>query len=275
MSEFEPKLPRRKQLGLESASAHDGTTALKSTHERLKQGGAYQPGDLLYWYNNEGKRQVVRVDTVIAEDSTLIIQPSHADYGTANFETNSDRSLPPHQVIDQQQMDKYCRGTRADIAQLLHKLFDQITGLTEALPMEQIREAIATGDYSKIPKLQTHILRDGLQQAIKDFYYTDSPDYQALIDAIAAIADHSNSTVKDRTGFQFTSIRSLTDVHTLLQEIFGPIEISPDADITVTSAVMSKYASRLSVCGQAALAVFQTWLKENPQSWQMGEAVSE
>lgn len=73
----------------------------------------------------------------------------------------------------------------------------------------------------------------------------------------------------------FLYFQLLTDVHTLLREVFGVTEIPPGADITVMGGIMFKYAKRLNVCSQAALAVFQTWLKENPQSWQMDTVVDE
>ena len=138
--------------------------------------------------------------------------------------------------------------------------------MTEFIPLKEIAAALRADDRSMVPEFKTDTLRNGLKQAIKDFYYADTPNYQALIDAIAAIADHTSTTVTARTGIKFSHIHSLTDVHTLLKEVFGVTEISPEADITATSDVMSKYANRLNVCSHAALAVFQAWLEENPQS---------
>lgn len=279
MSKREGKLLGKKPIASvarhEGVIPRDGTASLQAAQERLKAGEAYQPGDTVRWYDEGGKPRFVRVDAVHSDNRTLTIQPTLPGDEGPNFDPRRHQPLPPHQTIDQEQMDKFCRGVRADVARLLHQLFQQINGLTESIPLQEIAEALRTGDRSKVPELQTDILRNGLKQAIKDFYYADTPNYQTLIDAIAAIADHTSTTVAARTGFEFTRIRNLTDVHTLLREVFGATEIPPGADITVMGGGTFKYASRLNVCSQAALAVFQTWLKENPQSWQMGTAVDE
>ncbi len=255
---------------------YNDTPEMKATRTRLRDGGEYQTDDQMAWFDEQGRPRYVKVESVNSASSELAVQITHPNYVIPVFDRNIPNAMPDHTQLAFKEVDKFCRGVRADLTILINEI-NFITGqLTVEFPLEALKEAERTGDWSNVPKADDQILREGLHNGIKEFYYQTPPNYQVLFDAISAIVAFTNQRVGERSGLKFTDIQSFDDVTKLLDQTFGIRGITQVDQIkTLGPGVMGKYASRLDACGRAALALFQVWMQENPERWESKVAVDE
>lgn len=252
------------------------TPEMQATRTRLRDGGDYQTEDQMTWFDEEGRPRYLKVESVDPASSELSVQITHPRYSAAVFDRNVPDAMPDHEQMAFRETDKFCRGVRADLSILLNELNWTTTQLTVQFPIEAYKEAQRTGDWSNVPKTDDQILREGLHNGIKEFYYQTPPNYQALFDAISAIVAFTNQRVSERSGLAFTDIESFDDVTKLLNQTFGISGITQVGQLkNLGPGVMGKYASRLDACGRAALALFQVWMQENPERWESKVAIDE
>lgn len=264
--EREPRL-RLPKLS-ENIHLYNDTAQMKEARGRLRAGEPYQPGDVIAWFDELGNSRYVRVDKIDKELDFVEVTASHPVYRAAVIDSLDPNAQPDHEYIDSKQLDKFCRGVRADLAILLNEVNWEIGQLTEVFPMKEILEAQRTGDWSKVPKLKSELLREGLKQGIRDFYYHETPNYQQLLDALSDIVSFVNTRVAERTGIEFSNIRNMDDVMALLKQLFGIQPVESISSFNDIGTAFSKYTNRLNACGRAAFALCLIWLEEHPDSWE-------
>lgn len=251
MPEREPKRPRL----VDFTQGLHLPREIQATCARLRETqNPYTPGDVLVYFDEEGKGRYCRVRKLrIRENQLTVDLCNQTAFDPRGYDESTIDCTPT-------ELDRFSRGIRSDLAILLKKVQEDLFQTTTMLDSDAMQFVLNLLEFSgdeRRKKLSTYggpvgVLQEFFWQGAQKFYYGSSPNYQALLTSLEAIIQWNRQRMAERVT-ELSEVEQITARRKRFLELAG---IDPN---TAAPHAIQKYGGRIDHATRAGLCLLQLW----------------